>query len=313
MAPGQLPRGGQRCLDDSQGERERRSRRPSPGLPLAAPRSLPLLRPPRRRLPGGQRAPRARRVPRRPSDGTGLRGQGRLAHVPRARRPGLPPAPAPRLRDGDHRPPRSRSITPTRSARRPASAAATRSGSTAGGGSSTPEMFPPAWSDRRPIPLELFPDLAEPPAARQASVAPHFAMPWAEGIPRLVHVDAAGKRTEVSLYAGSPSRASFRRSAPPPRSWAARPENGVAIWTVRLEARRVVDAVARRRRRREPHSLLFPGIGHHGGRSPRRFERRYPPPRRCRGRPSSPVRMGPISCSSRGGPSASRWSSTGRS
>jgi hypothetical protein len=102
---------------------------------------------------------------------------------------------------------------------------------TAGGGIVHSEMFP-LVERSAPNPLELFQIWLNLPR-RDKLVAPHFAMLWAEGIPRPVHVDAAGKRTEVSLYAGS--LAGERPPAPPPRSWAARPENGVAIWTLRLE------------------------------------------------------------------------------
>ena len=56
--------------------------------------------------------------------------------------PGLPAAPAPRLRDRHVRPAAGSSITPTRSARPPASAAATCSGSPPGEGIVHSEMFP---------------------------------------------------------------------------------------------------------------------------------------------------------------------------
>ena len=55
----------------------------------------------------GQRAPGPGRVAGRPQPRPGLRGQGRLAHVPRRDRPRLPAAPAPRLRDRHHRAPRA--------------------------------------------------------------------------------------------------------------------------------------------------------------------------------------------------------------
>ncbi len=59
-------------------------------------------------------------------------------------------------------------------------------------------------------------------------------MLWDEAIPRQVERDAEGRATEVALVAG---RLGDRVApAPPPRSWAARPDSDVAIWTLRLEA-----------------------------------------------------------------------------
>src|SRR5207237_544284 len=67
------------------------------------PRPVPRVCAPCRPLSAGQRSARSRRVTRRPRHGPGLRGQRRLAHVPRPRRARLPAAPAPRLRDRDVR------------------------------------------------------------------------------------------------------------------------------------------------------------------------------------------------------------------
>jgi redox-sensitive bicupin YhaK (pirin superfamily) len=63
--------------------------------------------------------------------------------------------------------------------------------------------------------------------------APHFAMFWAPAIPRHLERDAAGRATEVTVVAGRLGDA--RPPAPPPKSWAARADADVAIWTVRLE------------------------------------------------------------------------------
>ena len=59
------------------------------------------------RYPAGNERHGPRGVAGGPQPGPGLRGQGRLAHVPRRGRAGLPAAPAPRLRDGDRRAPRA--------------------------------------------------------------------------------------------------------------------------------------------------------------------------------------------------------------
>jgi hypothetical protein len=45
--------------------------------------------------------------------------------------------------------------------------------------------------------------------------------------------DAAGRSTEITVVAGSID--DTRAPAPPPRSWAARADTHVAIWTVRME------------------------------------------------------------------------------
>jgi redox-sensitive bicupin YhaK (pirin superfamily) len=63
---------------------------------------------------------------------------------------------------------------------------------------------------------------------------PHFAMLWARDIPRLVFTGDAGRRTDVAVVAGR--LGDLRGPPPPPRSWAAREDTEVAIWTVRLDS-----------------------------------------------------------------------------
>jgi len=102
---------------------------------------------------------------------------------------------------------------------------------TAGGGIVHAEMFP--LLDRsKPNPLELFQIWLNLPAADKL-VPPHFAMLWNEDIPRVVHTDEAGRNTEIMVVAGMLE--GKRPPAPPPRSWASRPDTDVAIWTVRME------------------------------------------------------------------------------
>ncbi len=72
---------------------------------------------------------------------------------------------------------------------------------TAGKGIQHSEMFPLLNSDA-PNPLELFQIWLNLPA-RSKMVAPHFTMFWNERIPRLEHADAAGRRTVVTVVAGS--------------------------------------------------------------------------------------------------------------
>jgi redox-sensitive bicupin YhaK (pirin superfamily) len=97
---------------------------------------------------------------------------------------------------------------------------------TAGRGIQHAEMFPLVDAGAG-NPLDLFQLwLALPRAARGAD--PHFTMFWADRIPRL----RAGDRAEVTVVAGA--LAGVEPLAPPPASWAARPDAGVAIWALRL-------------------------------------------------------------------------------
>lgn len=106
---------------------------------------------------------------------------------------------------------------------------------TAGKGIVHSEMFPLLKADE-PNPLELFQIWLNLPA-RNKMVEPHFTMLWNEHIPRLVHNDAAGRKTTVTVVAGAlPGAApALAPLAPPPESWASQPEGDVAIWTLRLE------------------------------------------------------------------------------
>ena len=103
---------------------------------------------------------------------------------------------------------------------------------TAGKGIQHSEMFP-LLNAEAPNPLELFQIWLNLPA-RNKMVAPHFTMLWNERIPRLVHHDAAGRATTVTVVAGALPGAPDPL-APPPESWAAQPEADVAIWTLRME------------------------------------------------------------------------------
>ncbi len=97
---------------------------------------------------------------------------------------------------------------------------------TAGAGVVHAEMFPLLRPDA-PNPMEMFQIwLNLPPADKMA--APHFTMLWNEAIPRL-RKDGA----EVTVVAGA--LGGLTPPAPPPHSWASRPDSHVALWTVRLE------------------------------------------------------------------------------
>lgn len=103
---------------------------------------------------------------------------------------------------------------------------------TAGGGVVHSEMFPLLDRDG-PNPLELFQIWLNLPSSDKLA-APYFTMFWDEDVPRHAHVDEQGRRTDVTVVAGS--LADARPPQPPPNSWAARAEADVAIWHLQLEA-----------------------------------------------------------------------------
>lgn len=102
---------------------------------------------------------------------------------------------------------------------------------TAGKGVVHSEMFP-LLDQHGPNPLELFQIWLNLPAADKLT-DPYFTMLWDHAIPRHVARDAAGRTTEVTVIAGALGDA--KPLAPPPSSWASRPESDLAIWTVRME------------------------------------------------------------------------------
>ncbi|MCU1357016.1 MAG: pirin family protein [Acidimicrobiales bacterium] len=103
---------------------------------------------------------------------------------------------------------------------------------TAGGGVVHSEMFPLVNRDGDND-LQLFQIWLNLPASDKL-VDPYFTMLWAEDIPRIESVDDAGRRTEITVIAGALGDA--KPLAPPPSSWAARPESDLAIWHLALEA-----------------------------------------------------------------------------
>jgi redox-sensitive bicupin YhaK (pirin superfamily) len=103
---------------------------------------------------------------------------------------------------------------------------------TAGGGIVHSEMFPLLDRDA-PNPVELFQIWLNLPGEDKLT-QPHFAMLWEKEIPRHVFQDAAGRSVEVTTIAGE--LGGRTPPAPPPRSWAARPDTDVAIWTLKLDA-----------------------------------------------------------------------------
>lgn len=101
---------------------------------------------------------------------------------------------------------------------------------TAGAGIAHSEMMPLLNSDR-PNPLELF-QIWLNLAPEDKSAEPHFDMFWGEQTPVVVRGEE-GSAARFRLIAGEID--GVRALDPPPRSWAARPENHLAIWIVTLD------------------------------------------------------------------------------
>jgi redox-sensitive bicupin YhaK (pirin superfamily) len=93
-------------------------------------------------------------------------------------------------------------------------------------------MFPLLQRDAE-NPLELFQIWLNLPAADKL-VPPHFAMLWGNDIPHLHFTDGQGRAAEVTVIAGELD--GRRAPAPPPHSWASRPDAHVAIFHLHLDA-----------------------------------------------------------------------------
>lgn len=102
---------------------------------------------------------------------------------------------------------------------------------TAGRGIQHAEMMPLLKTDA-PNPLELFQIWLNLPA-KDKFAEPHFTMLWAPTIPQRTFADAQGRKTELRVVAGRCD--DLVPPAPPPNSWASRPEADIAIWTIKLE------------------------------------------------------------------------------
>jgi quercetin 2,3-dioxygenase len=102
---------------------------------------------------------------------------------------------------------------------------------TAGAGIVHSEMFP-LLEREKPNPLELFQIWLNLPA-EDKMVDPHFAMLWSHEIPTVTFTDDGKRSTDVTIVAGQLDGKSA--PPPPPRSWAARPDTHVAIWSIRMD------------------------------------------------------------------------------
>ncbi|MBW8323287.1 MAG: pirin family protein [Prolixibacteraceae bacterium] len=103
---------------------------------------------------------------------------------------------------------------------------------TAGAGLQHSEMFPLLNQESR-NPVELFQVWLNLPKSKKF-VKPHFKMLWSDDIPLIRILDESGKLVEINVIAGSVGNVTALD--PAPDSWAAEPENEVAIWTIKMEA-----------------------------------------------------------------------------
>lgn len=103
---------------------------------------------------------------------------------------------------------------------------------TAGGGVQHSEMFPLIHEDKENT-MELFQIWLNLPK-KNKMVDPHFKMLWGDSIPKHNHCDDNQLNTLVEVIAGELN--GHKAPAPPPDSWAADPENHVAVWNIKMDA-----------------------------------------------------------------------------
>lgn len=103
---------------------------------------------------------------------------------------------------------------------------------TAGRGVQHSEMFP-LLKEAEENPFELFQIWLNLPKAKKMA-DPHFAMLWKEDIPVYIHKDKNGFKTAIDIIAGQLE--GVMAPEPAPNSWAADPQNEVAIWTIKMDA-----------------------------------------------------------------------------
>ena len=99
---------------------------------------------------------------------------------------------------------------------------------TSGCGIQHSEMFP-LLNETRRNPLEFFQIWLNLPALSKMA-APHFSMLWDEATPLVRTLDANNNESKIKIIAGEFDDISA--PAPPPNSWAANPDNHVAIWAI---------------------------------------------------------------------------------
>ena len=103
---------------------------------------------------------------------------------------------------------------------------------TAGKGVQHSEMFPLIKEDQE-NPLLLFQIWLNLPRKNKL-VEPYYGMMWHEDIPKVYAKDAHNRQTEIQLIAGQ--LADKKSLNPAPESWAADPNNQVAIWLIKMSS-----------------------------------------------------------------------------
>ena len=94
------------------------------------------------------------------------------------------------------------------------------------------EMFPLIHEDK-PNTMELFQIWLNLPR-KNKMLEPHFKMLWNEEIPKITIKDENGKEVYLEVIAGTLQDETA--PTPAPNSWAADPNNDVAIWNIKLDA-----------------------------------------------------------------------------
>jgi hypothetical protein len=102
---------------------------------------------------------------------------------------------------------------------------------TAGKGIQHTEMFP-LLNQNEDNPLELFQIWLNLPKAGKF-VEPYYKMLWSEDVPEIRMSDETGKGIIIKVIAGTFN--SVTAVSPTPDSWAANPENELAIWLIKME------------------------------------------------------------------------------
>ncbi|MCB0504221.1 MAG: pirin family protein [Cyclobacteriaceae bacterium] len=102
---------------------------------------------------------------------------------------------------------------------------------TAGKGVQHAEMFP-LLNEDKDNPLELFQIWLNLPKEKKFA-EPHYAMLWSEDIPLINENGTNGSSVQIALIAGD--YGNHKAPAPAPSSWAANPDNEVAIWTIKMK------------------------------------------------------------------------------
>ncbi len=103
---------------------------------------------------------------------------------------------------------------------------------TAGKGVQHAEMFPCIKKDEE-NPMELFQIWLNLPKVNKFA-EPKYKMLWGENIPKHTFKDANNKKTLVEVVAGKIEN--DIAPSPTPNSWAANPNNEVAIWNIQMDA-----------------------------------------------------------------------------